>query len=205
MAMNPMDAARLARDLMDAHGLLDWQFRFNNRKSSLGLCQYHAQRIELSRYLVRDNDEPAVRDTLLHEIAHALAGPDAGHGPRWKAMCRRIGARPERVDCQAAMPKGDWHATCPQCGAAYHRHRRPPGGVTHYCRTCRMDGPALVFQHRHTGETTAEVPFTGWLATCPGCGEQYRRQRRPARHLTYYCSACSKHTHPLTFHRHVGR
>lgn len=34
-----------------------------------------------------------IRDTILHEIATVIAGPEAGHGPKWKAVCRRVGAR----------------------------------------------------------------------------------------------------------------
>lgn len=200
--MNPMDASQLARRLMDRHGLRDWQFRFNNRKRALGICNHSDRHIELSRYFVRDNDEQAVRDTLLHEIAHGLAGPEAGHGPRWKAICRRLGARPERVDRHATMPVGDWQATCPQCGEQYSRHRRPPGGAIYHCGHCGPATPPLVFQHRHTGQTAdTDAPFTGWLAVCKRCGAEYQRQRRPARHLTYYCSVCGHTPGPLRFRR----
>ena len=33
-------------------------------------------------------------DNLLHEIAHAIVGREAGHGPLWKVTARRIGATP---------------------------------------------------------------------------------------------------------------
>lgn len=36
-----------------------------------------------------------VTDTILHEIAHALAGPAARHGPAWKSIARRLGATPK--------------------------------------------------------------------------------------------------------------
>ena len=36
-----------------------------------------------------------VRDTILHEIAHALAGAKARHGPAWKAIAKRLGATPK--------------------------------------------------------------------------------------------------------------
>ncbi len=39
-------------------------------------------------------------DLILHEIAHANAGPGAGHGPIWKAEARRIGCTADRC-----MPK----------------------------------------------------------------------------------------------------
>ena len=38
--------------------------------------------------------DESIQDTVLHEIAHALAAPEAGHGPLWKTVARRIGAAP---------------------------------------------------------------------------------------------------------------
>ena len=35
--------------------------------------------------------------TTLHELAHVLAGVDAGHGPKWKAACERLGLRVARA------------------------------------------------------------------------------------------------------------
>ena len=66
-----------------------------------------------------------VDQVLLHEIAHALAGPGAGHGPRWKRVARDIGYLGERVWTE---PVGDdlapWVGTCP-AGHAHYRHKRP--------------------------------------------------------------------------------
>ncbi len=139
-------ASSLARRLMDEHGLQRWAFRFNHRKRALGLCVHHERRIELSLPFVRANDEELVRDTVLHEIAHALAGFDAGHGPVWKEVCRRIGAKPERCCDKAAMPAGTWRAACPSCGREYHRHRRPARHCTYACRACGHERGALTFR-----------------------------------------------------------
>ena len=35
-----------------------------------------------------------IRDTVLHEIAHVIAGREAGHRPLWKVTAQRIGATP---------------------------------------------------------------------------------------------------------------
>src|SRR5689334_13851065 len=90
-------AAALARELLAANGLNDWSFRFNRSKVNMGLCKYGPRTIELSVFFVERNSDEAIRDTLLHEVAHALAGRAAGHGPLWKAMCVRVGAKPERT------------------------------------------------------------------------------------------------------------
>jgi predicted SprT family Zn-dependent metalloprotease len=131
---------QLALNLMGRFGLLDngWTFTFNRRRTQAGLCLYpnavKPGRIELSAYYVLLNSEADVRDTLLHEIAHALAGP-VGHGPLWKAICVQIGARPRRCT-QAAMPPGRWRATCPNCRRVHHRHRRPRSLVGWHCLFC---------------------------------------------------------------------
>ena len=139
--MEYREAERMARELMERHGVGDWSFGWNRRKRSLGLCRYRERRIELSLYFVRDNGPEMVLETILHEIAHALAGERAGHGAAWKRMCTRVGCKPERCDKgEAVMPQGKWEARCPACGKAYWRHRRPARNAHYWCRTC---GPGL--------------------------------------------------------------
>ena len=45
-----------------------------------------------------EGSEEQLLDTVLHEIAHAIAGHEAGHGLLWKATARRIGATPRGED-----------------------------------------------------------------------------------------------------------
>jgi len=151
------DAAALAESLMAEHGLRRkrWVFCFNRGKRTLGLCDYTRKRIVLSRYFVAHNDEAAVRDTILHEIAHALAGERAGHGPKWRDVCIRIGAKPERLDHEAVMPQGHWRATCPGCGAEHRRFRRPLLGRTYICRGCGKEKGVLQFGIGGLSETSS--------------------------------------------------
>lgn len=130
---------------MDQHNLQDWSLGFNRRKRSLGVCYYQRRRIELSAHYVLRNLEASVRDTILHEIAHALAGQQAGHGPAWKALCRQLGATPARCDPTAQMPAGRWQAVCPSCQKQFHRHRRPLHGATYICRRCGPERGRITF------------------------------------------------------------
>jgi predicted SprT family Zn-dependent metalloprotease len=139
-------AEQLARQEMTRCGIGGWAFGWNRRKRSLGLCRYRERRIELSVYFVKANDGEQVRETILHEIAHALAGEKAGHGPLWKAMCQRVGCKPVRCDHgDAVMPKGRWVARCTACGKEYWRHRRPTRRATYWCRGCGPERGAVVF------------------------------------------------------------
>ncbi len=145
--MNPTEARQLALDLLSQQSLPAWTFAWNRRKRSLGLCRYRERRIELSVYFVHANDEEQVRETILHEIAHALAGEKAGHGAAWKAMCRRVGCKPERCDKGVAvMPAGTWRAACPACGKEYNRHRRPAKRARYWCRACGPEKGMVVFE-----------------------------------------------------------
>ena len=117
--MNPHDARNLAWELMARHGLSGWRFEFDHARRRFGSCRYGQKLITLSRPLTLLNSEEQVRDTLLHEISHALA-PGDGHGAISKRKCREIGANPQRFYTDSAV-------------------RSPPRGPAPYeygCRSC---------------------------------------------------------------------
>lgn len=104
--MNRVDASNFIMEKMREHGLIakGWRAQFNPRLSrTLGRCWNSKKLIELSSHYVDNNDEKLVKDTILHEIAHALT-PGDKHGKLWKAACVRIGA----------VPKAAWKS--PACG-----------------------------------------------------------------------------------------
>lgn len=131
--MDKNRATWLARDLMDSYGLASWGFAFDRAKTRHGQCDYTNQRITLSSYFVELNEEPLVRETILHEIAHAIAGSSAGHGPRWQALARNLGVRPVARKA-STMPKGRYKGVC-SCGYPHNLHRMPKR--SYYCQTCR--------------------------------------------------------------------
>ena len=90
-----IEVAGQARELMDEHGLHEWTFRFSAARGRLGECRERERLIRLSRRHAVNGEPREVRDTILHEIAHALAGAKAKHGPAWKAVAERIGATPK--------------------------------------------------------------------------------------------------------------
>ncbi|WP_097189062.1 SprT-like domain-containing protein [Ornithinimicrobium cerasi] len=129
-------AARLARTLMDAHGLRDWRFEFDRAKVRAGACHFADRRITLSRHLTLAHDPDQVRETVLHEVAHALVGPRHGHDRVWRARALAIGATGERCYAGGDQPAvaGRWQGRCP-AGHVVHRHRRPT--VVLLCARCR--------------------------------------------------------------------
>ena len=135
----------VASDLLLRHGLPDWSVTFNRSKRMMGLCLYGPRTIQLSVYFVEQNGDEVVRDTLLHEIAHALVGPGHGHDADWKQKCEQIGAIPERLSFEVNMPEGRWQARCGQCGRLHHRHRRPKWMRGWYCCHCGKERGQLAW------------------------------------------------------------
>ncbi len=133
--METKDAEELAISLMQKHGLKDWKFVFDHAKRRFGACNYTKKTISLSKYLCKINSVEEVQDTILHEIAHALA-PKAGHGPAWKAICKKIGAKPDRTyDAKDVKGiKANYIIYCPNCGYQHERFRR--SRKKYYCASC---------------------------------------------------------------------
>ena len=96
---------RLARAKMDELGLQGWQFRLDNARARTGQCSFSRRCISLSRYFVAVVSDRDFLNTLLHEIAHAIAGFECGHGPRWMEVARSIGCDALRCYSRPFCPK----------------------------------------------------------------------------------------------------
>ncbi|MHB1171421.1 MAG: SprT-like domain-containing protein [Lacisediminihabitans sp.] len=102
-----------------------WSFGFDTAKTRAGLCNYTAKRITVSRYLASRYEDDEIHQVLLHEVAHAIAGPRAGHGPTWKAVAAGLGYAGKRLhDGAIANELAPWIGTCPR-GHLHYRYRRP--------------------------------------------------------------------------------
>lgn len=129
----------LADHLLKKHGLEGWTFKWNNRKRAFGLCSYSKKQIQLSRAIL-EAGEPAesMAQTLLHEVAHALAGPKAGHGPEWRRIAKQIGMKdPQRCKVPSHDPNYTWGLKCPGCEKYFRKWFRKPSRKRNYsCSAC---------------------------------------------------------------------
>src|ERR1044072_2848391 len=87
------EAAAMMTALMKEHRLLEkgWTFNWMNRRNTYGLCRYGPKVLQLSLLFVDHNDEEKVLEVCRHEVAHALAGHEAKHGPYWRAIAIELG------------------------------------------------------------------------------------------------------------------
>ncbi len=103
-----------------------WRWSVSNKKRALGSCHYGEKVLYLSGPLTEANEEPEVLDTIRHELAHAVAGPAARHGPQWRAQARAFGARPQATTSTAISVPAPYSLVCVGCGAVLRGsvHRR---------------------------------------------------------------------------------
>jgi len=111
--MNIIEAEKIARNLMEQHGLTagGWVFKFDGAKSRLGQCNYTRKTITISRHMAGTGTVENVTQTMLHEIAHALTPlyekrysrtkgyhmAKVGHGQSWKSKAHQIGYTGKRL------------------------------------------------------------------------------------------------------------
>lgn len=131
--MDTTEAQQMAWNLM-AEFLPNstWQFKWDRSVSRFGCCKWKSYTISLSKPMTELNSAEEVEDVIRHELAHALAGSNAKHGPAWKIQCRVTGARPTRCyDGRVTTPPKPWLGVCSGCGAEFPRHRVPRGTAYH--------------------------------------------------------------------------
>ncbi len=97
---------RLAKKLMVKHSLISWQFEFDNGSKRAGCCDYRRKVISLSYGYARYASNKEIKNTILHEIAHALVGSKHNHDAVWKAKAIEIGCSGERChDVEFTPPR----------------------------------------------------------------------------------------------------
>jgi predicted SprT family Zn-dependent metalloprotease len=128
------EAVSLATELLHGYRLDRWRVVVDRAKTRAGACRFDVREIGLSGPLTSLHSPSEVRQTILHEIAHALVGPAHSHDAVWRAEATRLGCSPRaclpRDSPRVAAP---WVGTCP-AGHTVARHRRPQRPAS--CRQC---------------------------------------------------------------------
>lgn len=123
-----------AQALIRLHLDASWTFGFDNAKRRAGLCDYTKKRITVSRYLAARFEDDEIHQVLLHEVAHALAGSRAAHGPAWKKIARELGyVGDARHHGETATELAPWVGVCGN-GHVVYRHRKPQRAIS--CAKC---------------------------------------------------------------------
>ena len=150
LIMTPIEAKKLVLDLMTEHKLLDdgWYFRFNNSRTIAGQCNHTYKEINLSKFLLPHMLDSSIKNTILHEIAHALVGYSHGHDSVWRRKALEIGCDGNRCYNQknsfksgskdTIIKSSKYNLTCKTCGYTVAKHRKPKNDFS--CSSCNPNG-----------------------------------------------------------------
>ena len=114
-----------------------WHVEFDLAPKRAGQCLYKEQRIQLSVGHCLKADPAEVRNTVLHEVAHALAGPGHHHDEYWKKIAREIGCTAERCTT-VKHSAGRWIGRCGCGGRTYERQRLTARTRHSICTRCHQ-------------------------------------------------------------------
>ena len=127
--MKKEEVMTLGRKLMDEQGLEDFKLEWDNELEDWsGMENTAEKRIVLCGPFMLLNDDAEVKDTILHEIAHALCEKnhhqsfiehekDGGHSKEWMEIAASIGAKPQSfVSIDAKFPPPKYWIICRHCG-----------------------------------------------------------------------------------------
>ena len=117
---------KLAESEMGKHlDMSVWRFGWDSAKRRLGVCKYAEKLISLSRYFVDLHSLDEIHQVILHEVAHAIAGSNAGHGKKWKDTATKLGYRHKKISGdEIGNATAKLVGTCPN-GHINYRHRKP--------------------------------------------------------------------------------
>ena len=117
--MDKTKAQTMARELLDYWQCEDVKFKWTRGHQTLGWAKVNKRTGErtmgLSLPYVLHNSVELVKDTILHEIAHFLAGPNNGHNWHWRQWCVRVGADPTRTKSGVVSAPLPWGIHCGHC------------------------------------------------------------------------------------------
>lgn len=116
--MDTNTAHRIARQMLDEHGLRDWSIKFNNARSQAGLCNYTRKQLTFSTLLFGKFDTALALNTITHEVAHALCDKAEGHGVGWQRQHKALGGDGLRCwsDPATASATALWKGLCVRDG-----------------------------------------------------------------------------------------
>lgn len=124
----------MAHAIMQRHGLLvkGWRFQFDNARKREGHCKFHEQLITIPKHYAIHGSFAENQDTILHEVAHAIAGWWNGHNETWRMVAKQINCSGEefgflevdkpkykkqcRRNCWSDEVSRKTNAQCYECG-----------------------------------------------------------------------------------------
>jgi predicted SprT family Zn-dependent metalloprotease len=145
--------------------IMDMPVVWNHRlRTTYGRYKGKVEQIELAPWL--HNDPRELKDTFLHEVAHAIkrlsGASGSSHGRAWREIAGQLGAKPKRrgdVDVKGMKPN--------------RRRKEPVTRRTAVCESCGYEWYGTRALHKNSTYTCSRVDWEGLT-----CGGDVRKVKR---------------------------
>lgn len=130
------------RSLFAQYNLTGWTFKgYDNAKTRAGWCLGGKHKvIGLSKHFVLNNTAEEIKNTIVHEIAHAIDNEIRGksnHDDHWRSIALALGDDGHRCydSTKVAMPVGKYLYVCPEesCKREVRYHKRKSNTACGVC------------------------------------------------------------------------
>jgi len=150
----------------------------NNKARYFGQCSVRDKWVSVNLYTHRHSDKPAVVDTMLHEIAHAVDYCTRGytnHDKTWSTLAKEIGCNGQRLSKGAKKMKYKY-VICVHTedllvmGSGYHRkpNRTPVGKY--------LQGQYYPKNKQNTIGKLIMYSWENWCRLCDKYGVSYYKE-----------------------------
>lgn len=108
-----MNSAWITRtnDELRTNGLGEWRAQVSRGRRTIGMCDYRAKTVYLSKYHLDHDSDSDILDTIYHEVAHAL-NPYDGHGYKWQKTAKRLGGSGKQYHHLGKTYPSKWETIC---------------------------------------------------------------------------------------------
>ncbi len=130
----------IALDLMEVHGLIGkgWAFDTDKATRRAGCCDFSRKKISISATFGQKVSIDELTDSVLHEIAHALAGKQHNHDSMWQQTAKDIGCKALRCH-KIKFSRSKYTLTCQNGCFKQERMKRPSQKMlqNNRCKKCK--------------------------------------------------------------------
>lgn len=152
---NPVDRHKpifqYFQSLFEQYNLKGWKMGYDSASRRAGACHGSKKLITLSKHFVLHNTAEEIKNTIVHEIAHAIDNEDRGysnHDGRWKAIAIALGDDGARCydSEKVVMPEGKHLYACISCSKEVRYHKRKSNKFS--CIDCARKNGVYKFDER---------------------------------------------------------
>ena len=117
--------------------LVGWKIALDHALKRLGQTNYNKKLITISKHFLRGPscNEKKIKNTVLHEIAHVIAGPSNAHNQKWKNIALKIGCD-AKIYGTMDLPDAKWLMYCPK-SCFKQKYFRKPKTDNKVCLKCK--------------------------------------------------------------------